>query len=134
MDELKPCPFCGGEAEYYSDCDMVKVHCSVCGANTSGWFDEPEEATADWNRRAVVGDKALTMERLKKMGNRQTPQWVWLEILGAGDKHQSGYYRAQFDYTRGRAFCCGYPGQSYSWNYADYGKTWLAYDHKPEKE
>lgn len=28
MSELKPCPFCGSEAEYYSDCEMVKVRCS----------------------------------------------------------------------------------------------------------
>jgi len=51
MEELKPCPFCGGEAEYYGECDMVHVRCKVCGATTPGWWDEPEDAAADWNRR-----------------------------------------------------------------------------------
>lgn len=53
MDNLKSCPFCGAEAELYGECDMVRVRCSDCGANTSGWWDEPEEAAEDWNKRAV---------------------------------------------------------------------------------
>ena len=48
---LLPCPFCGGEAEYHGECDMVAVRCSNCGAGTSGWWDEPEEAAEEWNRR-----------------------------------------------------------------------------------
>ena len=51
MIDLKPCPFCGGEAEYIGDCEMVRVECNICGANTSGWWDEPEDAAQDWNRR-----------------------------------------------------------------------------------
>lgn len=66
MAELRECPFCGGEAEYYSDCDMVKVRCSACGANTSGWWDEPEEAAADWNRRPVPENKAMTLDTIRK--------------------------------------------------------------------
>jgi len=52
MNELKACPFCGGRAIYYGDCDMVRVQCATCGANTSGWWDESEEAAQEWNRRA----------------------------------------------------------------------------------
>lgn len=53
--DLEPCPFCGGKAEYYYDCDMVKVRCSnsVCQCELVTWFDEPEEAAEEWNRRAV---------------------------------------------------------------------------------
>lgn len=51
-EKLLPCPFCGGEAEYHVECEMVTVRCSICGATTSGWWDEPEEAIAEWNRRA----------------------------------------------------------------------------------
>lgn len=52
--ELKPCPFCGSEAEIWGEEDMVKVRCSnyECMASKIGWFDEPEEAAEDWNRRA----------------------------------------------------------------------------------
>lgn len=54
MYDLKPCPFCGSEAEYYSDCEMVKVRCSNydCLCHLVTWFDEPEEAAEEWNRRA----------------------------------------------------------------------------------
>lgn len=50
--ELKPCPFCGGVAEFvlgeqYSN-DWIQ--CSSCGVETP-CFDTPEEAAEAWNRR-----------------------------------------------------------------------------------
>ena len=52
-EKLKPCPFCGGEAEYYGECDMVWIRCSNydCRAERIGKFDEPEEAAEYWNTR-----------------------------------------------------------------------------------
>ncbi len=35
--------------------------------------------------------------------------------------------------SMGKAFCCDFPGSCRSWDYDDYGKTWLAYDRKPEE-
>lgn len=57
MIDLKKCPFCGSEAELYGECDMVKVRCSNydCQCQLVTWFDEPEEAADEWNRRD--GDK-----------------------------------------------------------------------------
>ena len=54
MTELKKCHFCSSEAEYYGECDMVKCGCSNydCGCELITWFDNPEEAAAEWNRRA----------------------------------------------------------------------------------
>ena len=59
MDELKKCPFCGGEAEAYSY-DMYdgyqgylaiwRVQCRWCRAIIQR--GAKEEAIADWNRRA----------------------------------------------------------------------------------
>lgn len=56
MIELKPCPFCGGEA----DCSNSRfiqygrkkwaVECPCCGV-VSHFFDTEEEAIAAWNRR-----------------------------------------------------------------------------------
>lgn len=71
--ELKPCPFCGGEAEvkktkiYYDD--AVQIHCTECNVHTTalpfnckmyfdgknGYMTEQtaiERTVKKWNRRA----------------------------------------------------------------------------------
>ena len=59
MNELKPCPFCGGEVRireyknveflvYKSDCFLVQ--CDGCGCGTSYELTE-QSAIAAWNRR-----------------------------------------------------------------------------------
>ena len=65
-EKLKPCPFCGGEAEGYKDnYDKYLVACHGCGAMIGiklecgtelkdGWIatlDTVEEAFEAWNRR-----------------------------------------------------------------------------------
>lgn len=64
MEELKPCPFCGGKAEYYceehdwSDWGYIStakyydayVECEKCGARTE-LFDTKQEAIDAWNKR-----------------------------------------------------------------------------------
>lgn len=80
----------------------------------------------------------LTVDELKKISeavNNGKREWVWIEILDAestkpGIGKVSAYYQAQSDYTRGEAFVCGYPGISYSFDYCDYGKSWIAYFKK----
>ena len=58
--ELKRCPFCGGEAELFSDFGVVAedgkqagkryfVWCNECSALVSG--DTAQEACDEWNRR-----------------------------------------------------------------------------------
>lgn len=73
MSELKPCPFCGGEAEFYRTpiltkkqwVDSVTVKCPTCEARTArvlydamkhGDGGEYVEAATAWNRRATDGD------------------------------------------------------------------------------
>ena len=63
MAELKPCPFCGGEAavtnhhnrftEWYL-CSCLKCHISQTGSEYGFRF----EAIEAWNRRADDGRKA----------------------------------------------------------------------------
>ena len=54
--ELKPCPFCGGEAEIvdtgdlYGHCEY-SVSCTSCNCNTD-WLTNKKEAVQAWNKRA----------------------------------------------------------------------------------
>lgn len=63
MTELRPCPFCGGEAkvwvEYihygnrhvYDEMNEYHCGCEECGISMSSRATE-EDAIKDWNRRA----------------------------------------------------------------------------------
>ena len=48
---LKPCPFCGGEAETWDGAGPWHVVCTKCGAIGSPCLSEAE-AIAAWNTRA----------------------------------------------------------------------------------
>ena len=62
MQELKPCPFCGGIAETHACAELENttvraiyngktgVHCTVCHAATPPYNSEAE-AAAKWNER-----------------------------------------------------------------------------------
>ena len=62
MTELKPCPFCGGEARIYmndSDLDNILYYCICTNDNGCGVLPitldhySKEEAAAAWNTRHV---------------------------------------------------------------------------------
>lgn len=55
--ELKPCPFCGGEAEKkkyrFQNKTVYVVMCSVCTSRSPMFLEEAKErAIIAWNRRA----------------------------------------------------------------------------------
>mgnify|MGYP001497897136 CR=1 FL=1 len=59
MVELKPCPFCGGEAVLAFDANDTEItclpHCRKCDGMIERWFTDADEAAAAWNRRADDG-------------------------------------------------------------------------------
>lgn len=52
MDELKPCPFCGGKAELKQFCGWWGAQCcnGCCFARSA---KTQEEAIENWNRRCT---------------------------------------------------------------------------------
>ena len=56
MEELKPCPFCGGEAtlDHYES-DGYLAYCILCHAMIEHWCADKQEAINKWNKR--VGDE-----------------------------------------------------------------------------
>lgn len=60
MDKLKPCPFCGGEAELIHDELFSFVKCKMCSAEArivkvSARYCADEIAVEAWNRRIDNG-------------------------------------------------------------------------------
>jgi hypothetical protein len=100
--------------------------------NGDGWHDR---AITAWNRRAHPSNEPLTLEQMRQMDtDMENRPWVWIEVLKPFkyELKTSAYYQVQSDCTHDRAFCCGYPGLGFAFDYDDYGKTWLAYRRKPE--
>ena len=63
-DELKPCPFCGGKAEFEKD-EGWFVFCEKCGSMTV-LFDTKPEAKETWNSRPIEDAQAAEIKRLRE--------------------------------------------------------------------
>jgi Lar family restriction alleviation protein len=60
--ELKPCPFCGGSADYHFDDAQIAPYghyhtCRQCGTNT-GSYPSRDAAIEGWNRRPALAPSA----------------------------------------------------------------------------
>ena len=84
MSDLKPCPFCGGEAEYryvsgirhpwsgvQADALAITVNCIRCGATIPSGMSQ-ERVTDAWNRRAVPPTATETDELPPKWADAPT--------------------------------------------------------------
>ncbi len=66
-NKLLPCPFCGGDADFYQFANpknFYYVRCSVCHCGTDGFrlchmdstpAEKNSANAADWNRRSAEG-------------------------------------------------------------------------------
>ncbi len=58
LKAILPCPFCGGEGEYYQpNEDIAVISCLTCNAE-SGYYDgedstTPDDAVKFWNKRTI---------------------------------------------------------------------------------
>lgn len=77
-NELKPCPFCGGEVQLFKDdWDKYGAHCKECQATVGvhlgeGWramLANRKEAVTAWNRRANLD--SCENELIVRCENRQ---------------------------------------------------------------
>ena len=64
MSDLKPCPFCGGEASMiieFPDGTAISVGCysGNCAMEPYTWNPSEAEAIAAWNRRALPAERHL---------------------------------------------------------------------------
>ena len=77
MTNLKPCPFCGGEAAMKTryigygsiglgEHDEYRVVCKEC-RSSSDEYRSIAEAAAAWNRRAEPENEPLTLDELREM-------------------------------------------------------------------
>ena len=72
-ENLKRCPFCGGEAEFNSDEFGEGVCCEYCGASLSnGVYGEKGRklASADWNTRPIENELIGKIGKLEAENKR----------------------------------------------------------------
>ena len=69
MEELRKCPFCGGEAELHSGLLNNWVLCLQCGVETKAKLNK-QEAIAAWNRRVTqnIGKKECCVQGEEQEG------------------------------------------------------------------
>ena len=130
-EELKPCPFCGGEARIDNEgTDFYAIFCDKCGTLTSfakdsnfdgSDFYTKEQVISAWNRRAQQPNEPLTVEELKSMQSEP----VWVKSLLDGTVKG-----AVINNTHAAAYVlwCGVRYDTFD----NYGKSWLAYRRPPE--
>lgn len=94
-------------------------------------------------RRQIV---PLTLDELKQMvpepsawDKNESRKWVWIKVVGTEGVwkkllNTAAYYRVACDYSNGKKFCCGYPGQLYEFDFSTYGASWIAYRVCPDQQ
>lgn len=120
-EQPKPCPHCGwGTIVDMGGLFSHAAGCNSCGARTKK-YKTWKEAVHEWNRRAESENPPLTLEQLKQMDG----QPVYIVFLLEPDK-------SEWKLLDGNTKRCTLFRSDYSLFNDGYGKTWIAYAHKPE--
>lgn len=70
-EELKRCPFCGGEAEIIGyDNGTYRCVCLNCVCAQDMFFDSPEESAEEWNNRSIEDEFHEKIEKLESENKR----------------------------------------------------------------
>ena len=82
-NQLKPCPFCGGEAQLKS-CGYTSnsVYCIMCGAS-SGVYPLEQFAVEEWNRRVGFDEKSLISRKYAIQRNNHQSlllKIIWMKL------------------------------------------------------
>lgn len=104
MSELKPCPFCGGEARYHIH-DRFGIECIECGAGYAAVFPTKADVERAWNARAE-----RTCELSYQTGRDNPMRGWWLcDQCGGMTDSVGGGWDGRRQRTRPPAYCarCG---------------------------
>lgn len=99
MTELKPCPFCGGEAEFQSTVyqgELGNVHCKKCYSSTGGDLQIKNQAETAWNTRPQSLTEKVKWLKRRKHDNNYC-QWASSGQCSCGAE---GYNEAIDDYEQ----------------------------------
>lgn len=95
-DELKRCPFCGGEATFGANSrpGHEYIRCGSCKARTYSCYETQQEAIEAWNSRAAVTDEQFAMAvhewALARMEGCDEPEWsMYSGIVDAIGRHRA---------------------------------------------
>ena len=137
---LLPCPFCGGEAKIKSRYigygsvglgahDWYSVECKECRAKGYEYGMEPE-AIAAWNQRAQPWNEPLTVDEMNALDHEP------IYVLHTGGKWtMNGWHIATASSYQNHGRCdLEIDNGNTTIDMQNYGKTWLAYRHKPKEE
>lgn len=137
--QLKPCPFCGGTADYFDMEDNGRrfyAQCTRCGAMTLSetWASRAGEA---WNRRNTEGARVVTLAELLDSQFDQEDDAgycaAWVENNGGG--LYSVRFRLIIDLGETRVFPDGVADGEWSpARIAQEGYEWRLWDRKPTRE
>ena len=79
-EKLKPCPFCGGEAEMTGDDHtafyLCRVRCLNCNGNAGRYFQTQAEALAAWNQRTESREREA-IESIRFIADQYDTRPLW---------------------------------------------------------
>lgn len=88
--KLKPCPLCGGKADFWGGAGAVLAGCSKCNIHTIYCYP-PEDAARIWNSRPAEDAKIARIAELEReIKFLKTEMTCWDSYIKELEKKVSG--------------------------------------------